>query len=134
MGKFHMHLQLKDESVQSSVCFGWGVFEEIKQAYRRKAKEMHPDHNPNDPSMDRKFRAVKEAYEEPKIIVIETNKILTRTLPPMHALLLCTRVIMCMRLCAFDSPFVFGRRPQGLLRRPLLFEVSDADNCVCRRI
>lgn len=37
--------------------------EEIKKAFRRIARETHPDANPNDPEAEERFRAAAEAYE-----------------------------------------------------------------------
>ena len=37
--------------------------EEIKRAYRRLARECHPDHHPNDPGMEERFKQVTMAYE-----------------------------------------------------------------------
>ena len=37
--------------------------EEIKQAYRKLARKMHPDLNPNDPSAEDKFKQVSSAYD-----------------------------------------------------------------------
>lgn len=37
--------------------------EEIKRAFRRLARESHPDANPDDPSAEARFREVAEAYE-----------------------------------------------------------------------
>jgi hypothetical protein len=37
--------------------------EEVKRAFRRLAKELHPDLHPNDPAADRAFRDVTSAYQ-----------------------------------------------------------------------
>jgi len=38
-------------------------FDEIKRAFRVKAKECHPDYHPNDPEAERKFKSINQAYE-----------------------------------------------------------------------
>ncbi|MCC6305459.1 MAG: molecular chaperone DnaJ [Rhodobacteraceae bacterium] len=37
--------------------------EEIKKAYRQKAKELHPDRNTEDPQAEARFKEVSEAYD-----------------------------------------------------------------------
>ena len=36
--------------------------EEIKRAFRKKARKYHPDVNPDDPTAEDKFREINEAY------------------------------------------------------------------------
>lgn len=44
--------------------------EQIKQAYRKRAMENHPDRNPGDKEAENRFKAVQEAYEN----LIDVNK------------------------------------------------------------
>ncbi len=37
--------------------------DEVKKAYRKLAKQFHPDHNPGDKGAEDKFKALNEAFE-----------------------------------------------------------------------
>src|SRR6478736_2713454 len=37
--------------------------DEIKRAYRQRARELHPDTNPDDPSAETQFKEITVAYE-----------------------------------------------------------------------
>jgi DnaJ-class molecular chaperone len=49
---------------------------QIKKAYRKLAKELHPDHNPDDPKANEKFQDIANAYEV--LIDPEKRKIFDR--------------------------------------------------------
>ena len=37
--------------------------DEIKRAYRKRARELHPDANPDDPAAEAQFKEVARAYQ-----------------------------------------------------------------------
>lgn len=37
--------------------------DQIKKAFRKKARQLHPDHNPNDPKKEQEFKEVAIAYD-----------------------------------------------------------------------
>ena len=37
--------------------------DELKRAYRKRARELHPDANPNDPKSEEQFKELSRAYE-----------------------------------------------------------------------
>jgi curved DNA-binding protein CbpA len=55
------HIKRNDPFAQLGLSWG-ATTTEIKQAYKQKAREFHPDVNPNDPNALRKFQAIQEAY------------------------------------------------------------------------
>ena len=54
--------------------------DEIKKAYRKLAKQYHPDLNPNDKEAETRFKEVNEAYEvlsdKEKTMLVMTNLVM----------------------------------------------------------
>lgn len=69
--------------------------EEIKKAYRKIAKENHPDKNPGDSAAEERFKAASEAYD-------------TLSDPDKRK-----KYDQLRRLGGVGGGFGFGRRPQG---------------------
>ena len=49
--------------------------DEIKRMYLKKAKECHPDMNPNDPSANAKFQRLSKAYSVLKVVLYFFDKL-----------------------------------------------------------
>ena len=58
---------------------------QIKSAYKRLAKEFHPDRNPNDPTSEEKFKKINEAYRTLSDPVRKLNYDARITLIPLYA-------------------------------------------------
>ena len=54
--------EFKDYYAILKVSHGSSTEEEIKKSFRKLALELHPDHNPNDPQSEERFKDVTEAY------------------------------------------------------------------------
>ena len=54
--------EFKDYYAILKVTHGSSTEEEIKKSFRKLALELHPDHNPNDPQSEERFKNVTEAY------------------------------------------------------------------------
>ena len=54
--------EFKDYYAILKVTHGSSSEEEIKKSFRKLALELHPDHNPNDPQSEERFKNVTEAY------------------------------------------------------------------------
>jgi DnaJ-class molecular chaperone len=54
--------EFKDYYTILKVSHDSSTEEEIKKSFRKLALELHPDHNPNDPQSEERFKNVTEAY------------------------------------------------------------------------
>ena len=54
--------EFKDYYAILKVSHDSSTEEEIKKSFRKLALELHPDHNPNDPQSEERFKNVTEAY------------------------------------------------------------------------
>jgi DnaJ-class molecular chaperone len=54
--------EFKDYYAILKVSHDSSTDEEIKKSFRKLALELHPDHNPNDPQSEERFKDVTEAY------------------------------------------------------------------------
>ncbi len=54
--------EFKDYYAILNVSHDSSTEEEIKKSFRKLALELHPDHNPNDPQSEERFKDVTEAY------------------------------------------------------------------------
>ena len=58
----HRPKEFKDYYSILKVSHESSTQEEIKKSFRKLALELHPDHNPNDPQSEERFKNVTEAY------------------------------------------------------------------------
>ncbi len=56
MQDFHLYYKLLEISPEATA-------DEVKEAYRRLARQFHPDLNPGDQAAEEKFKAISEAYQ-----------------------------------------------------------------------
>ena len=54
--------EFKDYYAILKVSHDSSTEEDIKKSFRKLALELHPDHNPNDPQSEERFKNVTEAY------------------------------------------------------------------------
>ena len=54
--------EFKDYYAILKVSYESSTEEDIKKSFRKLALELHPDHNPNDPQSEERFKNVTEAY------------------------------------------------------------------------